>query len=175
MRFFFSRVFPLSFIIIGALTLYSGTREIHRAKESVTWPVVEGRIQNSSVEYHQGNKGSGTYHAKILYTFTVAGQEHCGNKVAFGDYGTSNPSHAQNIVNQYPKDKVVSVRYLTGDPDVCVLEPGIKLQAWLWFKLGIGLLFFLFGTLVAIFLPGAMKRQEGTEQGAEGDALNRAP
>lgn len=151
MQFFFTRIFPLPFIIIGALTLYFGGRSLWRAKESMTWPMVDGRIQNSEVRYRSGSKGGGTYHAEVLYTFAVDGKTHSGNMVAFGDYGTSNPSHARDIVERYPKDKAVNVWYLPADPDVCVLEPGRKGQAWAW--PAIGLLFLVMGALMAIFLP----------------------
>lgn len=173
MRFFFSRIFPLPFVIIGVLTLYFGGRGLRRAKESVAWPVAEGRIQNSSVEYHKDNDGDGAYHAEIQYAFAVDGQTHSGNKVAFGDYGSSSPSHAQNIVNRYTEGKIVSVRYLSSDPDVCVLEPGLKGQAW--FLPCFGLVFFMAGMLMAVFLPRMMKRQESADQGAEDDAVPRAP
>ena len=155
MRTFFSRVFPLPFIVVGALTLYFGGRGVHHAQESVAWPVAEGQILNSSVEYHRGSKGGGTYSAEIRYTFSVDGRMHSGNMVAFGDFGSSNSSHAQKIINRYPKDKIVSVRYLPSDPDVCVLEPGIQAQAW--FLPGFGMVFFLAGMLMAVFLPRAIK------------------
>jgi hypothetical protein len=173
MRFFFLRVFPLPFILVGALTLYFGGRSVYRARDSAAWPLTDGRIQNSAVEYRRGDKGGGTYHAEILYTFTVDGQTHSGNHVAFGDYGSSNPSHAQSIVNRYPKDSVVPVRYLPSDPDLCVLEPGLKGQTW--FLPGFGLVFLVSGILMAVFLPKLIKKQMDTEQGAEGDAVDRAP
>jgi len=162
MRLFFSRLFPLPFIVVGALTLYLGGRSVYRAKESVTWPMTEGRIQNSTVEYHRGSKGSGTYRAEVLYTFTVEGQIYRGNRVAFGDYGSSNPSHSQHIVNRYPKGAVVPVRYRPTEPDICLLEPGVQGQTW--FLPGFGLVFFLAGTLMAVFLPRALKKQETTDQ-----------
>ncbi len=174
MRIFFSRVFPLPFIVVGALTLYFGGRGVYRAKESVSWPAAEGRIQNSSVEYHKGSKGGGTYHAEIRYTFDVDGQTRSGNDVAFGDYGSSSSSHAQGIVNRYPEGRVVSVRYLASDPDVSVLEPGIKAQSW--FLPGFGVIFLLAGSLMAVFLPRAMKKpetpnSEGSSSGAVGRAV----
>ena len=163
MRFFFSRVFPLPFMLIGALTLYFGVRGIYRANESTMWPVADGTIQNSAVEYHSSSEGGGTYHAEVLYQFTVDGQTRSGNKVAFGDYGSSNPSHAQSIVNRYPRGGKVKVHYLTGDPDTCILEPGLHGQAW--FLPGCGLIFFVVGSLMAVFLPRLMKKSEmQTEQ-----------
>jgi hypothetical protein len=161
MRFFVTRVFPWPFIIVGALVACFGARSVYRAKESMTWPSAEGNIRSSSVAYHSGDDGGGTYHAEILYTFTVDGQTHSGNKVAFGDYGSSNPSHAQTIVNRYPKGTIVQVRYSPDDPDVCVLEPGLKAQAWAIPAFGLG--FFTTGMLMAIFLPKLMSKQETAE------------
>jgi len=158
MRFFFSRVFPLPFVLAGVLTLYFGVRGIYRAKESVIWPTANGTIHNSTVEYQSSVKGGGTYHAEVLYQFTADGQIHSGNKVAFGDYGSSNPSHAQSIVNRYPKGEAVKVHYRTGDPDTCVLEPGLHGQAW--FLPGFGFIFVVAGSVMAVFLPKLMKKSE---------------
>jgi hypothetical protein len=158
MRFFFSRLFPLPFILAGAFTLYFGVRGLHRANESTTWPVADGTIQKSTVEYHSSSEGGGTYHAEVLYQFTVDGVTHSGNKVAFGDYGSSNPSHAQNIINRYPKGKDVTVHYRAGNPDTCILEPGLRGQTW--FLPGFGLVFLVVGSLMAIFLPKLMKKSE---------------
>ena len=149
---------PSHFYIVGALTLYFGMRGVHRARESTMWPVADGAIQNATVEYQSSNKGGGTYHAQVFYQFTAEGQTHSGNKVVFGDYGSSNPSHAQNIVNRYPKGMAVKVHYRTGDPDTCVLEPGLHGQAW--FLPGFGLIFFVTGSVMAVFLPRLMTRPE---------------
>ncbi len=169
MRFFFSRLFPVPFILIGACTLFFGVRGLYRASESTTWPVVDGTIQNSAVEYHSGSEGGGTYHAEVLYQFTIDGQTRSGNKVAFGDYGSSNPSHAQNIVNRYPKGKQVSVRYRPGDPETCILEPGLQGQAW--FMPGFGLVFLVVGSWMAIFMPKLMKRSEMVTEQPPGKPL----
>jgi len=159
MKFFFSRVFPWAFIISGALILYFSARAVHRAKESLTWPVATGRIQKSSVEDHSGGKHSpNAYRAKVLYTFTVDGRTYGGDTVAFCDYG-GEPCYAQGIVNQYPENKVVSVRYHPNDPSICVLEPGLNGQTKAWWQFGCGLLFFVVGTLMAVLLPMAMKKQ----------------
>lgn len=136
----------------------------------MAWPVTDARIQNATVEFHRGNKGGGTYHAEVLYTFAAEGQPHSGNRVAFGDYGSSNPSHAQDIVNRYPTGAVVPVRYLPTEPDVCVLEPGVQGQTW--FMPGFGLVFFLTGMLLAVFLPRALKKQEDAKPGTESGAMN---
>jgi hypothetical protein len=152
-RFFFARIFPLPFIFIGALILYFGWLELQQAKESTAWPEVKGQIQNSSVGFRAGKKSSGTYHPEVFYTYIVDAETYSGNTIAFGDYGSSNPSRAQGIVNRYPKGKIVSVRYLSNDPKVCVLEPGVQVQAW--FLPGFGLIFLFAGILMIFFLPRA--------------------
>jgi hypothetical protein len=165
MRFFFARIFPWGFILCGLLTVYLSVRGVYRAWESLAWPVATGRIQESSVEYQPGGfngpdqpASSGTYHAKLLYTFTVNGRTCSGNTVDFCDW-SSDSCHAQSVVNRYPKDKTVSVRYLPSDPAISVLEPGLRLQKQAWFQFGFGLLFFVVGTLMAVLLPIAMKKQ----------------
>jgi hypothetical protein len=166
MRFFFARVFPLPFILIGMLIFYYGWRELSQARESTGWPSAEGTIQSSAVEVRTSRK-SRTYHAAIWYQFDVDGQTHSGNSVSFGDYGSSSSSRAQNIVNRYPQGKAVRVYYLRRNPDTCVLEPGLRLQAW--FLPIFGLIFFTAGTLMAILLPRSMRRVEsgtGPEPGA---------
>jgi hypothetical protein len=161
MNLFFSRIFPWPFILIGAVTVYFGFRSLQRAQASATWPTVQGLVKNSSVEYHSDDKGGGTYHAEVWYTFTVNGTTFSGNRVAFGDYGSSNPSHAQSIVNRYPKGKLVAVYHNPEKPEVCVLESGV--QGQVWFLPGIGFVFLVAGSSMAVFLPRAMRKQAFNE------------
>jgi hypothetical protein len=167
MRFFFGRIFPLIFVIVGALVLYFGFRDLQRAKASAAWPTAQGMVQRSSVEYHRGSKGGGTYHAEIMYEFTVDKTTFSGADVAFGDYGSSNPSHARRIVNKYPQGKRVPVYYMPENPDVCVLEPGLKGQTWV--LPAVGFIFFAIGNLMVIFLPRTMRRKETDTEGTQAD------
>lgn len=170
MKIFFSRIFPLIFVVVGASVAFFGIRGLVRAKTSLNWPSTQGKVVESSVERQRssGSNGSSTtYHAEILYEFTVDGTTFNGDRVAYGDYGSSSPSHARRIVNHYPKGKSVTVHYMPSNPEECLLEPGIKGQSF--FLPGFGLIFFTVGSLMAIFLPRVMRKQEITEQGAEGD------
>jgi hypothetical protein len=161
MVFFFSRIFPLIFIIVGGFTGFVGVRSLLRAKASSSWPTAQGVIVSSSVERHHSRDSDGhdrtTYHAEVFYEFTVDGTVYNGNKVAYGDYGSGNPSHARKIVNKYPKDKSVEVHYMPEDPGESILEPGVKAQAW--FIPLFGLVFFSAGCVMALFLPRVMRKQ----------------
>jgi len=155
-KFFFGRIFPWPFIIIGALVFSFGVRNLLRAEDSVKWPTVQGVVQSSSMEYHSGDKGGGTYHAHILYNYNLNGTAFSGDRLAYGDYGSSNPSHSQEIVNRYPVGTKVAVYYARTNPEECLLEPGIKAQTW--FLPGFGIVFLLTGVAMAVFLPKAMEK-----------------
>lgn len=172
-KFIFLWIFSLIFVVVGASAAVFGICELIRAKVSVDWPTTQGKVVASSVEYHVSDEEGVTYHAEVMYDFSVNNTTFSGNRIAYGDYGSSNPSHARRIVDRYPKGKSVTVHYMPGNPEECLLEPGIKRQSF--FLPGFGLIFFTVGSLMAILLPKAMKKQGITEQGAEGDAVNRAP
>jgi hypothetical protein len=161
-KFFFSRIFPWLFVVVGSVTLFFGVRNVFRAAESINWPIIQGTVQNSSVEYQSSDKGGGTYHARIFYNYVLNGITYSGNRIAFGDYGSSDPSHAQEIVNRYSAGMKVMVHYMLANPTVCVLEPGIKVQ--IWFVPGLGLLFFLAGIAMALFLPRAFNKTYPPDQ-----------
>jgi len=158
MRFFFSRIFPLIFLITGAVIAFFGIRGLIRANASVGWPSTEGRIVESSVgsSTSSGSSGSGiSYHAEILYEFTVDGTTFQGNRVAYGDHGTSDISHARSIVNDYPVGKELTVHYMPENPEECVLEPGVQPQAWLF--PAFGLIFLIAGSLAWMFMPRMLR------------------
>lgn len=164
MKFFFSRIFPLIFLAIGAGVSFFGLRGLGRAKASAGWPTAQGTVMESSVDRRRSSGSSGsstTYHAEILYEFSAEGTTFNGSRVAYGDYGSSNPSHARRIVNNYPKGKSVTVYYMPGNPEECLLEPGMKVKSW--FLPGFGLIFLSAGCLMVVFLPKAIKAQGGTE------------
>jgi len=166
MKFCFSRIFPLPFLLIGAGVGFFGFRGLIRARVSVDWPSTQGTVVASSVERHRstGSEGrsSTTYHAEILYEFSVDGTAFNGDRVAYGDYGSSSSSHARRIVTRYPEGKSVTVYYMPENPEECLLELGLKAQSW--FLFGFGTLCFVVGTFMTIYLPRAMKKQDITEQ-----------
>lgn len=175
-RFFFSRIFPLIFVIVGAGVGYAGLRSLENARASTRWPGAPGKVLASSVERHvsSGSKGTTvTYHAGILYEFKVGGTTYDGTRVAYGDYGSSSVSHARRIVNRYPKGSAVTVHYMPGHPEECLLEPGLKGQALI--MPGVGLIFFLAGLLMAVYVPRSMKRRDMLIQNATQDGVYRGP
>lgn len=174
-RFLFSRVFPLPIILYGAMILFSGVKGLYLANESETWPIADGTIQESTVIARAGMTSTsdnthpmrmshsapsqpktsyypGTYGPRIIYQFTIDGQTHRGNKVSFGAIpGSNDPSCANEIVHRYPKGAAVKVHYRIGDPDTCIIEPGLTLGSW--FMPALGAITIMVGILMVLFVP----------------------
>jgi len=155
LRFFFSYIFPYIFLAVGVVALYFGINGALNAKKSLDWPVAEGTIKRSSVEYHKDSDGGGTYHAEIFYEYAVNDVLFNGKRVAYGDYGSGDPKHARKIANKYPVGKKIKVYYMPEKPDECLLEPGIQMQTF--FIPAFGIIFSVAGIIMAIGIPKAMK------------------
>lgn len=144
-------LFAFAFLATGALIVRQGLKERARAGASTQWPAAQGTITESSVERRNsgsGNRRSTSFEASVRYEFSVDGQTFTGSRVAYGDYGSSFSSHAQSIVDRYPKGRSVTVSYMPGNPTECLLEPGAKTQVW--FLPGMGLVFFVAGCLALV-------------------------
>lgn len=139
--------FTLIFVVVGLIFMRSGINQISKAKASVNWPQSDGRIVSSEAEPSLSNNHSAWY-AQIVYSYIVDGIEMKGNQVAFGDYGSSNMSHAQKIVGQYPVGKAVKVYYNPKDCTECLLEPGMHGQTY--GMLGFGFIFFAVGSIIFV-------------------------
>ena len=155
-RFLFGRIFPLPFLIIGAAILFFGLRSIQRAKASSDWPSVSGIVVSSAVDSSRGDNGT-TYKAEILYDYEVNSTKYSSNRVGYGDYGSSNPSGARQVVNRYKEGLVVDVFYMPESPEESVLEVGIHKRTY--FLPAFGLVFFLVGLGILLFLPKQLKKQ----------------
>ena len=112
-----------------------------------------------------------TYHAGIRYEFQVGGATFNGNRVAYGDYGSSSASHARGMVDRYPMGRSVTVHYKPGSPEECLLDPGMKGQTFV--LPGIGLIFLFAGLFMAVVIPRSMRREETAAQGANRGELGK--
>lgn len=160
-QFFYARFFPCIFVIVGGLVFVLGVRNIIHAGASMSWPTVSGVVLVSGVQSQSSDNGT-TYHAMVWYEFTVNQIKHSGTRVAFVDYGGSNPSHAQNIVNRYQVGAPVIVHYRSSNPDESVLEPGVKFQAW--FMPVFGFVFLAVGSWMAVYLPREIRKSQPAEK-----------
>ena len=161
--FIFSRIFPLPFIIVGALLLYFGVKGLLIAIESVGWPHTNAIVISSSVKHYSSGSARGrTQHqAEIHYEFFVQKSRYNGyHQIESPDAGVP-----MRLIERHPKGKQITVYYMPDNPAESLLEPGLRVKT-LIMPLG-GLIFFVPGILMAIFLPRLMKKVgQTTERGA---------
>ena len=162
-RFFFSRIFPLPFLLVGVVCIYLGIKELEKANASEDWPAVEGTVLHSSVDIRRGDDST-SYSAEVMYTYEVEGNVHSSNRIGYGSVSSSSPGGAQRIVNSYPVDSRVTVYYDPSNPEESVLRPG-RSAATYFFPI-FGGVFALSGLSMLIFLPKvfAPKQNEARPQ-----------
>lgn len=109
---------------VGVSMWGSHIKELAAASEN--WPTAEGRITASEVTSHRNTDTDRDYYysAHVEYAYTVNGTRYSSDAVTVGDYSTTGPGDAQRIVDRYPVNKTVSVRYDPEDPGMAILEPG---------------------------------------------------
>lgn len=138
---------PPIILFLGVCIVLVGIQTLIKAQESVSWPTVEGVVVSSSVYDSKDRNDSSSksvYHAAVNYEFIVNETLYRSNVVAFGDYGSADASHANDIVWRYQTGENVTVYYQHNDPEECLLEPGLTAQSF--FILIFGLVFFVAGT-----------------------------
>jgi len=113
--------------VVGLCIFLYGQYQLTRARASVRWPLVDGKIITSQVQSHHGEDGT-TYSADIEYSYTVNEKQFKSDVIVIGghDYGSS-------AVERYPLGKSVTVAYNPVKTHQAVLEPGVEsteLQTW---------------------------------------------
>jgi hypothetical protein len=159
-RFGFSRIFPWSFILMGAIPLYFGIRGIVLARASTDWPQTVGRVVSSTLEHDY----EGMAYPRILYEFDLKGTRYQGDRVHYGGYRSRDDPYALRVVEQYPEGREVTVYYMPDDPEQSLLEPGIRRDAWL--LPGVGAVFLIIGCLLLAVVPRLLQSasSSGTER-----------
>lgn len=178
----------LCLIVGGTVATFFGVREVLEANASKDWPTTQGKIIESSVEYETRRRKPGEsglskkkdYRAKISYEYQVDEVTLTGTRIAYvkkmriqlkgdGSFGIKKSDtrsiersvarvRAEGLVDRYPKGKSVSVYYKPENPKVCVLEPGLGLQAFVAPVFGV-FMFLLGGYIAWAALTGARDKQ----------------
>jgi len=144
---------------IGALMTYSGVRDFIHTKASLEWLQTDGKVTKSKLIKSKRSSSSVAWHANIEYEYAVQGGPFKHYRASFGDYGSSDESHAQAILDRYLVGKVVPVYYKPNDPAETVLAPeGTKLG--IIGKFIGGVVFMIFGAILALipYLASTNKR-----------------
>ena len=152
----FLRAFLGAFLAIGLGMITVGVSSIKTAKDSETWPSIEGMILKSKITINDGDD-SVTYGADVSYQYVINNQTYKGDKVTISEMSTSDRSRARKIVNRYPSGQKVAVFYDPVAPETSVLERGLSGGSWL--VPGIGLFFFIIPLSMLIMTEKASSKE----------------
>jgi len=140
-----SFLFILVFFAVGiGMTVWGGI-VIRNASISEGWPSTQGEITSSYIRSSTDEDGT-SYFADIEFKYVVNDRWLEGDMVNFGEYGTSDMSHAEGIVDRYPIGKMVTVYYNPEQPETAVLEPGLTWSSY--FILFMGIIFLIVPAII---------------------------
>ena len=145
--------FTLVCLIAGPIFAWNGMSDVFTALSAKNWPTVQGAVLTSNVETSRGSKGRRSYAPSITYRYEVDGKRYEGNRIDYGDRGSSSQGKAIAISMKYPQGRDVTVHYRKSAPEESVLEVGTSLSNWI--VLVMGLIF----TVVGIFSAKAIWRE----------------
>lgn len=139
--------FACGFGTLGLILVLVGVLSFWNSLASSRWPTATGEIIESSVNcWGDGDVPAARHQAKIVYRYTVRGQEYEGGRISFREPENpvkSRPEHPDELVSRYPVRKNVTVFYDPRDPSFAVLEPGAGAAAYA--PVVMGGLFFVIG------------------------------
>ena len=108
-----------------------------------------------------GQKGSPTYQAVVLYDYQVEGQEYSSDRIWFGgEVSTSNRSQMRNIVRDYKEGEATTVHYDPKNPEEAVLQPGAFFTSY--FMIIFGSVFAVPGAVMVLVAAFVMKTNPST-------------
>lgn len=127
----------------GLWCLWNGLR-------SRRWPATPGMILRSDIDGFGEVDGSASYRIRVAYRYEVDGRKYFGKRVFFGQ-GVLNTGSFERLLRKtvrYGPGVCVNVRFHPKRPYLCVLQPGMRLEAWIVTILGLSLLGWLCSAFV---------------------------
>ncbi len=156
---------PIGTIVVGVLAIAVGVflawifgyASFTAGAASESWPSVEGKITASKIS-ESGPHDNRTLRAHVSYQYEVNENIHRSDRVDFNSAGMSSSQRGdiQEITRKYPVGRSVTVYYDPDDPNISVLEPGVKLGAAFMLGMiciGVGGVVLLSGVLAALRRP----------------------
>ncbi len=126
---FFSHIFPWPFVFVGGGMVYDATRTIIRAHRSHGWKTIEGEVVTSNVKSHVSSGDddySLSYIPVIEYQYLVEGEMKTSDKIGLVGWNDYKELTANAVADRYSVGRRVRVYCSPYDPDLVVLEPGLR-------------------------------------------------
>jgi len=147
----FVLVIGLFVFLFGFREAVRGIRLILLAKKSTSWPTTQGVITHSEIQLNGGGDAGYSYLPAIAFTYTVNGCDYTStaiwvrNEMQF----FAGTNFAASFTSRYPVGNNVTVAYDPKNPEMGVLETGLRKLTFVSF--GAGLWATLGGTAMLIF------------------------
>ncbi|MDA9859362.1 DUF3592 domain-containing protein [Rubripirellula sp.] len=112
-HFLFSRVFPVSFFVVGAVLSVWQSFVVLEARESSSWPAVEGKVLSKKIETstQRGNNGrsSDSWRPVIQFSYVVDGKTYQGTRLRIGNPSYGRYDKAENAIADFSFKKTCTV------------------------------------------------------------------
>jgi hypothetical protein len=151
-------IFAAIFAIAGIAALAFGLTYLWLGHASESWPKTPGVITYQSVEsddvdttptnQDQPHTVEKTYTDYLVFTYTVDGKKRFSNVRQFGLLGGGSQADADALKARYPANMAVTVSYSPDNPDLGVLETGVRSDAYWMPGIGVGVLLFVLAICV---------------------------
>jgi hypothetical protein len=140
-------IFISIFFLVGFGLLGYGVHSFYRGRQALSWPTVEGRLLECRLHENPDSDGT-TWEVKVRYSYSVAGGEFEGKRVAFGYSGSSTHEEHQGIYEKLKSASRVMVRYQPSNPGSSVLAAGFNRSTFLILAFAVTWLLFTTGFTV---------------------------
>ena len=125
-----------------AISIYQ-TINVLNAYASKNWPTTTGAVLSSELTGGTGGTGSARsndYKPNLRCTYTTRAAEpnfYEADRISFSDGITKTREHTQQIADQYPPGKTVTVHDDPDHPEIAVVEPGVSPARFIYLVLGL--------------------------------------
>jgi hypothetical protein len=134
-------IVPPIFLLVGLYLIVASLLKISRAQKSKGWAQTSAEVQSSKFEVHRSTDFEGaeavSYHARVVYKYTVNGIEYRSDRVFFGQGAGTSKAAAKRRVAEYVPGNQLKVYYDPENPKVAVLEPGLHMNVFLFLAFGV--------------------------------------
>jgi len=141
----------------GALA-YGVGKDIWLGFASSTWSQTEGVIKTRNVEHSLTNQGRKDFSINVLYTYTVDGKQYENKRIRFPEsWDSGDAAYEKKQTDHYAPGSKHTVYYYPSNPaQSCLIKGPSYFYAFVLG--GLGVLFFLVGTICLLSIPFALKR-----------------
>jgi hypothetical protein len=116
--------------LICAFNFVSAARRLVRSRATERFSRTTGTIGESSVE-PGGVLGKRNYIPHLRYTYSVGGQTFHGTELSYARRQRLTFASAQRAMEPFPVDREVPVHYDPHNPQISVLEAGVRPRLYL--------------------------------------------